>query len=216
MRAEVGVRVPVIGWLLAAAALGGGLGATPGASAATPGTFAGNVGAKVPAGATARLRAIDRATGTDVRAAHVARSGAFQLKLPAGTYLVVATTISRTGRVTTSQVGVSLKAGQRRVGSTLVRRKNRRVVRRVTANAHHTMWRQERGQVTPGVAVEIPNLTGRSTDPEWNAVRSGLNDMLTTDVVQGVEQCADQATGNPNVVVVETDRRADVLRELEF
>lgn len=184
------------------------------APAATPkpGVFAGTLGAKVPPGGKVRVRAIDRRTAIAVETVPVARTGAFRLSLPPGTYLVVATTVAGNGKVTVSKVGVSLKAGQRRVGATLDRRKNRRKVRvRRAAGELRAAWRQERGQVSAGrIAVEIPDLTGTSSDPEWNAVRRGINDMLTTDVINGTEKCGG------GVDVLEVDRRGDVLKELEF
>lgn len=125
---------------------------------------------------------------------------------------MVATTVAKNGKVTLAKVGVTLKAGQRRLGATLDRRKNRRATKAATSLLPRTsMYRQERGQVTPGtVAVEIPDFTGRSSDPEWNAVRRGLNDMLTTDVLTQADKCAGK------VVVVEVDRRGDIIKELEF
>lgn len=186
--------------------------ATP-ASAAKPGTFAGTLGTPVPAGAKVRMRAIDRRTGVAVESVAVSRKGAFKLALPAGTYLVVATTVAKNGKVTLSKVGISLKAGQKRVGSTLDRRKNRRVKKATKSltSARQSMYRQERGQVSAGnVAVEIPDFTGTSSDPEWNTVRRGLNDVITTDVLTGTEKCPD------SVSVIEVDRRADIVKELEF
>jgi hypothetical protein len=203
-------RTPILA-LAALAALAVLPSAAP-AATPKPGVFAGKLGAKIPPGAKVRMRAIDRRTAVAIETVPVARTGAFRLSLPPGTYLVVATTVAHNGKVTVSKVGVSLKAGQRRVGATLDRRKNRRKARvRRAAGELRTAWRQERGQVSAGrIAVEIPDLTGTSADPEWNAVRRGINDMLTTDVINGTEKCGG------GVDVLEVDRRADILKELEF
>jgi hypothetical protein len=109
------------------------------------------------------------------------------------------------GRVAQQRIAVSLKAGQKRRGAKLTARKRKRKAKRATA-----AFVQEHGEVTPGrVAVEIPDVTGTVSDPELAAFRGGINDFVTTDVIdQGGRKCG--------LAVLEVDRRADLIKELEF
>ncbi len=173
-----------------------------------PGTFSGTLGTSVPKGAQARVRAISRAAGTVTAVQTVGRKGTFRLSLPAGTYLVVGTIAPKRGKIVETRVGVSLKAGQRRTKATLNRRKNRRR-KKARRSSARSAYVQERGQVTPGrVAVEIPPLKGTSRDPEWNAFRGGIDDLLITDVVQDARECG--------ISVLEVEHRAEIIKELEF
>lgn len=180
------------------------------AAAATPprpGTFAGTLGVSVPKGGAGAVRAIDRATRTVRATKHVGRSGRFSLTLPPGGYLVVGTVARPDGRLVQKRVAVSLKAGQKRKGAKLTARRTRKR----KAGRHATAaFVQERGNVTPGrVAVEIPDVTGTVSDPELAAMRPGINDFLTTDVANtGGAACG--------LAVLEIDRRADIVRELEL
>lgn len=180
------------------------------AAAATPklGSFAGSLGVKVPRGAEAEVRAIDRATGTIAATGKAGRTGAFRLRLPAGSYTVIGTVVSRKrgAKPVTVVSAVSLKAGQQRTKANLKRkRKKKRKPKRARA-----AFVQEKGQVTPGrVALEIPDVTG-SLSGDFGGVRTGINDLALTDIVGG------RARAECGVAVIEVDRRADVLRELEF
>lgn len=183
--------------------------ATAASGAARRGTFAGSLGISVPRGGHGAVRAVNRATGAITAAKTVGRSGRFSLSLPGATYLVVGTVITAKGKVLQQRIGVSLRPGQKRTHAKLNarkrKRKRRRKARRGTAHAAFT---QERGQVTPGrIAVEIPDVTGSSGDPELDAMRAGINDMLTHDVMEN-DDCG--------LAIVEVDRRADILKELEF
>lgn len=182
-----------------------GLGATagPAAAAPKPGVFAGSLGVPVPAGATAEIRAVNRATGRLVAARTVNRTGRFTLTLPPGGYFVVGTVVPRRGaaRPATIGIGVSLKAGQRRLRTNLRAKKRARAVRRPARES----FRQERGQVTPGsVAVQMPYFTGATG--EAAVLNRGLADLLTTDITNN--DCG--------VAVREVNRIGDILKELEF
>lgn len=177
-------------------------------AAATPklGTFAGSIGVTVPRGAEAEVRAIDRATGTLVGADEIGRNGRFSLRLPAGSYTVVGTVVSRRkgAKPVTVVSAVSLKAGQKRTQANLKRKRKKKPKRARAA------YVQERGQVTPGsIALEIPDVTG-SLSGDFGAVRRGLNDLAVTDLVGGY------AKVECDIAVLEVDRRADALKELEF
>ena len=181
-----------------------------GSHAATPkaGSFAGTLGVKVPKGARAELRAISRADGAVVAVRSLPRSGAFKLGLPAGSYLVLGTVLPRPGGGAPTQVrtAVSLKPGQRRAKVNI---KKTRKVRRSKPRRARSAFVQELGQVSPTrVAVEMPDLGGSPTG-ELGAARRGINDYITTDLVSlGGEKC--------DLAVIEVDRRADVIKELEF
>lgn len=182
------------------------------ATAATPkkGTFAGTLGVKVPKGAKAEVRAIDRAGGTIAAARAVKRSGSFSLSLPAGAYVVVGTLVPRPGggRVMRIRTGVSLKAGQKRVKANL--KKRRRVKSKARKAGARAAFVQELGQVTPGrIAVAIPDFTGTATG-DLGAVLGGLDDLMINDVLNaGSEEC--------DLAVIASGRdRAELLKELEF
>ena len=174
------------------------------ASAAAPGTFAGSLGTAVPKGAQADVRAVDRASGTVVAADQADRKGRFTLKLPAGSYTVVGTvTPTRRGATPVTVVSaVSLTPGQKRTKADLKRKRKKKQRARAA-------YVQELGQVTPGViAVEIPDITGELTG-DFGAVRRGINDLAVTDLVG-------DRPPDCGIAVLEVDRRADVLKELEF
>jgi hypothetical protein len=183
-----------------------GVGAAPAVAAPKPGTFAGSLGVKVPRGAEAEVRAVDRATGAVAATGAIGRSGAFRLRLPAGAYTVIGTVVSprRGAKPVTVVSAVSLKPGQKRAKANL-RRKRKKKPKRARA-----AYVQERGQVTPGsIALEIPDVTG-DLSGDFSAVRRGLNDLAVTDLVGGY------AKVDCDIAVIEVDRRADVLRELAF
>lgn len=191
--------------LIAAFALVATAPAASSAATAKRGTFAGTLGAKLARGAHADIRAISRTDGTITAAATVKRTGAFSLTLPAGSYLVVGTVVTKAGKVTQVKSAVSLRAGQKRVGSNLKRKRTRRKARRTSARSAFV---QELGQVSPGrVAAQIPNFTGNASG-ELGAITGGLNDLMITDVLDRAARCG--------AVLVEIERRADAIRELEF
>jgi hypothetical protein len=92
-------RATGVAFLVALAALA----ATP--AHAKPGTFAGSLGVKVPKGANAEVRAVDRATGLVAAARPVGRKGSFKLSLPPATYLVVGTVVTKQARWSRSGPG---------------------------------------------------------------------------------------------------------------
>src|SRR3954467_15231106 len=195
------VRVPIAAVVTVAA-----LAATTAAASASakPGTFAGSIGIPVPKGAQADVRAVDRATGAVGAARSVGRNGRFSLSLPPGTYLVVGTVVNRGGKVVQKRIGVSLKSGQKRKSASLKARKRKRKRGRA-----HAAFVQELGQVTPGrIAVEIPNVTGSTGEPDWDAFKGGINDLMIVDVMQARSDCG--------TTLIEVERRAEILKELEF
>ena len=197
-------RGAAAGVLVAALAVG-----APGAGAAAPGTFAGTLGAPLPKGAQAEVRAISRADARIAATQTVGRSGRFSLKLPAGAYVITGVVVPAKGRtptLTSTRIGVSLKAGQRRTKTSLkAKLRKRRGKRSAGARAAYV---QERGQVTPGsVAVEIPPFTGATGD--LSVMNRGMANMLITDVVNG-------AGDDCGATVIEVDRIGDILKELEF
>ncbi len=188
--------------MLAAAALA----ATPVDASAKRGVLAGSLGIRVPKGAQADVRAVERATGAVAAARGVGRAGRFRLKLAPGTYLVVGTVVTRRGKVAQKRIGVSLRSGQKRKRTSLAARKRKRKSKRRRARAAYV---QERGDVTPGrIAVEIPNVTGSTGDREWDALRGGINDLMIGDVLDASKGCG--------TAVIEVERRAELIKELEF
>jgi hypothetical protein len=179
--------------------------AAPAAPAgAADGTFAGSIGVKVPRGAQADVRAIDRSSGAVAEVRELSRTGAFRLALPPGGYLVVGTVVTRSGPVVQKRIGVTLRSGQARRRAKLTARKRKR--RRPRAQAAFV---QEGGQVTPGrIAVGIDNVTGTTGDREWDTLRGGINDLMIVDVMNAGEDCG--------TTLIEVERRAEALRELEF
>lgn len=174
-------------------------------AARKPGLFKASLGVRVAKGAQAEVRAVDRATGLVAAARHVGRAGRFRLSLAPGVYLVVGTVVSPNGKVVQRRIGVSLKADQKRKRASLAapRRKRKRKPRAQAA------FVQERGEVTPGrIAVEIPNVTGSTGDPEWDALRGGINDLMINDVLVASRGCG--------TAVIEVERRAELIKELEF
>jgi hypothetical protein len=180
------------------------LAATATEASAKSGTFAGSLGIKVPKGAEAEVRAVNRATGTLTAARAVGRTGRFKLSLAPATYLVVGTVVTRKGKLVQKRIGVSLKSGQKRKRTSLAAPKRKR--RRGRARPAFV---QERGNVTPGrIAVEIPNVTGSTGDRDWDAFKGGINDMLMNDVFEARRDCG--------TTLIEVDRRAELIKELEF
>ena len=186
--------------LLAVAALA----VTAAPASAKSGTFAGSLGIKVPKGADANVRAINRATGAVAAGRSVGRNGRFSLSLAPGTYLVVGTVVTKQGKVLQKRVGVSLKSGQKRKGASLKARKRKRKKPR-----SRSAFVQESGKVTPGrIAVEIPDVTGSVGDRDWDTARPGINDLILNDVLNGRPDCG--------TTIIEVDRREEVLKQLEF
>jgi hypothetical protein len=180
------------------------LAATAAPASAKPGTFAGSLGVKVPKGAEADVRAVNRATGTVAATRAVGRTGRFTLSLAPATYLVVGTVVTKQGKLVQKRIGVSLKSGQKRRRTSLTAPKRKRKRGRA-----RPAFVQERGNVTPGrVAVEIPDVTGSTGDPDWDMLRRGINDLLMNDVFEAHDNCG--------VAILEVDRRADIIKELEF
>jgi hypothetical protein len=180
------------------------LGASAAGASAKPGIFAGSLGVKVPRGAEADIRAVSRATGILAASRPVPRSGRFSLKLAPGQYLVVGTVVTRQGKLVQKRIGVSLKSGQKRKRTSLKARKRKRRGARPRA-----AFVQERGNITPGrIAVEIPDVKGSVGDPDWDAFKPGINDFMMTEVFNARDDCG--------TTLIEVDRRADLIKELEF
>ena len=173
-------------------------------AAAKRGTFAGSLGVKVPKGAQADLRAINRKTGAIAATRSVGRTGRFSVSLTPGAYLMVGTVVTAQRKVVQKRIAVSLKPGQKRRNTKLTAKKRKR---RPKARAAYIA---ERGQVTPGhIAVEIPQVTGATGDADWDVFSRGINDMLMVDVFQASEECG-------TTTLIEVERREEMLRELEF
>ena len=173
---------------------------------AKPGTFAGSLGITVKKGAEAEIRAVKRSTGAVAVARPVGRSGRFRLSLAPGQYLVVGTVVTPRGKLVQKRIGVSLKSGQKRKGSSLKARKRKKKRKRARPRAAFV---QERGNVTPGrIAVEIPNVKGSSGDPDWDALKGGINDLMMTDAFNARDDCG--------TTFIEVEHRAEMIKELEF
>jgi len=95
-------------------------------ASAKPGRLAGSLGIKVPKGAEADVRAVNRATGTVAAARPVGRTGRFRLTLAPATYLVVGTVVTPRGKIVQKRIGVSLRSGQKRKHTSLAARKRKR------------------------------------------------------------------------------------------
>ncbi|MBJ7331594.1 MAG: hypothetical protein JHC95_16995 [Solirubrobacteraceae bacterium] len=176
--------------------------AAPVASAAPkPGVFSGSLGVTVPKGAQADVRAVNRADATVTESGQVSRRGAFTLKLPPGAYTVLGTIVPREGRPTLVRSAVTLKAGQKRAKANLKKKRKPRA---------RAAYAQELGQVTPGrIALGIPTFTGPPSG-DLHYLAKGLSALTVTDLVGGYVNTPCKLT------VVEIERRAEVLKELEF
>ena len=173
-------------------------------ASAKPGKLAGSLGIKVPKRADANVRAINAAKGVVAATRPVGRTGRFRLTLAPGTYLVVGTVMTRSGKVVQKRIGVSLKSGQKRKHTSLTARKRKRKRGRASA-----AFVQERGNVTPGrIAVEIFDVTGSTGDEDWDVFKRGINDVLINDVMNARDDCG--------TTLIEVDRREDLIKELEF
>lgn len=183
--------------------------ATATAATPKPGAFSGALGVTVPKGATADVRAIDRATGAVAATATVSRKGTFSLTLPAGAYTVIGTVVPKGGKATRIVTAVSLKAGQKRTKADLKRAKRSKAKAKSKAKQKaKAAYVQERGQVTPGrVAAGIHAFTGNATG-DWAFIQKGIQGLLSADVAAATERCP--------VAILEIERRADVLKELEL
>ena len=138
-------------------------------ASAKPGTFAGSIGIKVPKGAEAGIRAVNRATGTVAAARPVGRSGRFSLSLAPGQYLVVGTVMTERGRCSRSGSG---SASSRARSASAAR--SRPASASAGAASPRAAFVQELGNVTPGrLAVELPKVTGSTGDPDWDALAAG-------------------------------------------
>jgi hypothetical protein len=136
----------------------------------------------------------------------VAALAATTAQASAGTYLVVGTVVTKRGTVVQKRIAVSLKSGQKRKRTSLTARKRKRKRNPGRARAAFV---QERGNVTPGrIAVEIPDVTGSVGDGDWDAVKGGINDLMINDVLNARDDCG--------TAVIEVDRRAELIKELEF
>ena len=179
--------------------------ATAEAATPRPGVFAGSLGVAVPKGGHATVRAIDAVSGTIVAAKDVRRSGAFSLSLPAGGYVVRGVVLVKR-RVITKTVAVSLKPGQRRRGAKLTR--GRKARRKARARAAFVTERGNRRHGT--VAGGIYPFSGPKGG-DLGMFATGFHDLLTTDVLQEIEQ---RCRGR--VALREVARLKDVLREFEL
>ena len=173
-------------------------------ASAKPGTFAGSLGVKVPKGAEAGIRAVNRATGTVAAARPVGRSGRFSLSLAPGQYLVVGTVMTKQG-----QGGPEADRGQPQVWPEAQAQLAEGAASASAGRGRpRAAFVQELGNVTPGrLAVELPKVTGSTGDPDWDALSGGIEDFMMTELVEATK-CG--------TAVIEFERRAELLKGLEF
>lgn len=169
-------------------------------AAAKRGTFSGTLGVKVGKGAGGVVRAVSLADMTVVAGRDVSRSGAFSLSLPAGAYLVVGTVTGPRAKPVRQQIGLSLKAGQKRTKAKLTAKPKAKKGKAKKGRAAY--WTQGGGSAPGRTAVGVNPFGGPSSGDLGNVAR-GAADLIIVDLVNGLPKaCA--GTGG-DVVVREVD-----------
>ncbi|HWI72548.1 MAG TPA: hypothetical protein VNT55_11370 [Baekduia sp.] len=167
-------------------------------ASAKRGTFSGTLGVKVGKGAGGAVRAVSLADLTVVAGKDVSRSGAFSLSLPAGSYLVVGTVTGTHAKPVRKQLGLSLKAGQKRTKAKLTAKLKPKAKKKGKA-----AYLTQGGSSAPGsTAVGINPFDGPSSGDLQNFAR-GAADMVIVDLVNGLPKAC--ASSGGDVVVREVD-----------
>lgn len=184
-----------------------------GAAPATASTITGKlVGAKLP---TARagfafVRAVNPDTGIIVADKRV-RNGRYSLKVPAGSYLLLASTTPFRGKAGVDRIvgKVKVRKGARKsVRLTFKRKKPRLRIPKIPglptfsafpSGAHASFVNVK----YPAVWVQHFTVSGPS---EWSVLRKGMADMLITDILAYLPAAC-------NGVVVEREHLTDIINE---
>ncbi|MBO9534825.1 MAG: hypothetical protein J7513_17765 [Solirubrobacteraceae bacterium] len=194
--------------VLLLAAVGAAIGTAPGAASAASGTVAGTVRGPLPkpGSGDASVRAYAVNTGRLVGVANVSPTGRFSLRLPAGGYLLHATSVRDRGARSDRLVAVSLRSKQ-------VRRGLRITLQRVEPAALDPVEATPAAPAaaalpaTTRIAYRLDEFTG---DSQARAtLGSGLT-ALVADDLRGAESCSTvQVAGDD---VLPTLRSASALR----
>jgi len=167
-------------------------------AAAKRGTFSGTLGVTVGKGSGGAVRVVSLADRTVVAGKDVARDGTFSLSLPAGAYLVVGTVTGTRAKPVRKQLGLSLKAGQKRTKAKLTAK-----LKPKGKKGRASYWTQSGGSVPGSTAVGVNAFGGPSSGDLQNLAR-GAADMVIVDLVNGLPKaCA--GAGGGDVVVREVD-----------
>lgn len=177
--------------------------ATEAGAAAKRGTFSGTLGVKVGKGSNAAVRAISLADMTVVAAKDVSRSGAFSLSLPAGAYLVVGTVAGTRAKPVRKQLGLSLKAGQKRTKVKLTAKLKAKS--KGIKKARAAYWTESGGSVPGRTAVGVNPFDGPSSG-DLHYLARGAADLIVADLVNGLPKvCAAAGGGATTPVIREVD-----------
>jgi hypothetical protein len=192
-------RAQALGTLLAIVLAGmASLALAPAAGAsAKRGTFSGTLGVTVGKGSVGAVRAVSLADLTVVAGKDVSRSGAFSLSLPAGSYLVVGTVTGTRAKPVRKQLGLSLKAGQKRLKAKLTAKPKPR-----SKKGKASYWTQSGGSAPGRTAVGVNAFDGPSSGDLQNLAR-GAADLVIVDLVNGLPKVC--ASSGGDVVVREVD-----------
>jgi hypothetical protein len=184
-----------------------------GAAPATASTITGKlVGAKLPAprAGLAFVRAVDPDTGVIVADKRV-RNGRYALTVPAGSYVLLASTTSFRGKAGIDRIvgNVKVRKGARKsVPLTFKRKKPRRRLPKLPklptfsvfpSSAHASFVNVK----YPAVWVQHFNVSGPS---DWSVFRKGMADMLITDIASALPAAC-------KGVVVEREHLQDIINE---
>jgi hypothetical protein len=172
---SVGPSVAIAAALLASGALSAG---SPTAAPAVVGKVTGRLPA--PSRAVVEIRAFDAGSARVVAKATVSRTGAFQLPLDPGGYVLMTGVVPRSGgsgAVASVVTPLTLAPGQRRTDVTIALPR----ARARQSAARHPAYTQESGAITPGrIAFSVERFTGATGD--FSVLNRGLSDMLQSDL----------------------------------
>lgn len=184
------------------------------ALAASDATVSGTINsgtAKLPRSAKAaeaQVLAMNIDTGAYGDAAHVGKSGRYELKLPAGKW-ALRSSVLQLGRpfVSFLSAGIVTKAGQRRsLPLTLKKFKKPRKGKKAKRKARAANINPRDGREYPGEAYGVPRFSVVGGDAEIAQLGRGTMEMLITDLM--TKKCP--------FTVVEVDKRPEILKELAF
>ncbi len=175
---------------------------TPAAGAAGKrGTFSGTLGVKVGKGSSGAVRAVSLADLTVVAGKDVSRSGAFSLSLPAGSYLIVGTVAGTRVKPVRKQLGVSLKAGQKRTKAKLTA-KPKSKSKSKSKKGKASFLTQGGGSAPGRTAVGVNTFQGPGSG-DLQYLARGAADLVIVDLVNGLPKACAGSGGD--VVVREVD-----------
>ena len=163
------------------------------------GTFSGTLGVKVGKGSRVRCARSALPDLTVAAGKDVSRSGAFSLSLPAGSYLIVGTVTGTRAKPVRKQLGLSLKAGQKRTKAKLTAKPK---PKSKSKKGKASFLTQGGGSAPAGRQVGVNAFQGPASG-DLQYLARGAADMVIVDLVNGLPKAC-KGTGG-DVVVREVD-----------